>query len=249
MDLIRRAVPTVDRFIAVSAYYATYMSEYFGIPPEKIDTVPLGITLDGHAATALRTEPPYTVGFFGRIAPEKGLHLLAEAYRALRRMPDVPRTRLVAGGYMLDEHKDYFAGIQSHLREWGIAGEFHYAGAPDRAGKIALLQSFDVMSMPATYHEPKGYTLLESMANGVPVVQPDHGAFTEVVTTTGGGVLVPPGDTTALAETIYDLLVHREKAQALGTAGAEGVRMHYAIDRMAADAERVYTSMIERRSG
>ena len=242
--LIGRALPDVDRFISVSGYYAEFMAGYFGIPPEKIDTVPIGITLDGHQARPLRTAPPYTVGFFGRIAPEKGLHLLAEAYRTLRDRPDVPKTRLVAGGYLLDEHKDYFAGIRTKLGEWGVAGDFHYAGAPDRAGKIALLQSFDVMSMPSVYREPKGYTLLESMANGVPVVQPDHGAFTEIVTRTGGGVLVPPEDPDALADAIYDLLVDRDKAQALGTAGAAGVHQHYSIDHMAAAAERAYASLL-----
>jgi glycosyltransferase involved in cell wall biosynthesis len=244
MALIGRALPDVDRFISVSEYYAEFMAGYFGIPPEKIDTVPIGITLDGHQAHPLRTEPPYTVGFFGRIAPEKGLHLLAEAYRLLRQKPGVPKTRLVAGGYLLDEHREYFAGVRTKLGEWGIAGDFHYAGAPDRARKIALLQSFDVMSMPSIYHEPKGFTLLESMANGVPVVQPSHGAFVEIVNRTGGGVLVPPEDPQALADAIYDLLVDRAKAQALGTAGAAGVREHYSIDHMAAAAERAYQALL-----
>jgi glycosyltransferase involved in cell wall biosynthesis len=240
MDLIRRALPDVDRFISVSRYYTGFMADYLGIPPEKIDTVPLGITLDGHEARPLRTEPPYTIGYFGRIAPEKGVHLLAEAYRELRRRPGVPKTRLVAGGYLLEEHREYFNGVKARLGEWGLAGEFHYAGAPDRAGKIALLQSFDVMSMPSIYHEPKGFTLLESMANGVPVVQPAHGAFVEIVETTGGGVLVAPEDPGALADAWFDLLTDRAKAQALGTAGAAAVREHYSLDRMAAAAERVY---------
>ena len=46
------------------------------------------------------------------------------------------------------------------------------------------------MSVPATYDEPKGVSLLEAMACGVPVVQPRRGAFTEIVEKTGGGLLV-----------------------------------------------------------
>ncbi len=125
-------------------------------------------------------------------------------------------------------------------RSWGLAEQFHYAGAPDRAGKIALLQEMDVFSMPATYAEPKGFTLIEAMANGVPVVQPDHGAFTEIVRNAGGGILVRPGDAEALADGLLELLTDRARAADLGRAGAEGVRRHYTVDGMAVKAEKVY---------
>ena len=61
------------------------------------------------------------------------------------------------------------------------SGEFHYRGVLERAEKIAFLRGLDVMSMPATYDEPKGVSLLEAMACGVPLVQPRRGAFTEIV--------------------------------------------------------------------
>ncbi len=176
----------------MSDYYAGFMSSYLGIDRAKIRTVPLGITLDGHDVQPVRTSPPYTIGYFARIAPEKGLHLLAEAYHLLRSRPNVPATRLLAAGYLLNEHRDYLASVEQRLRDWGLASEFTYAGAPDRAGKIALLRQMDVFSVPAVYAEPKGLSLLEAMANGVPIVQPRHGAFTEIVTRTGGGILVAP---------------------------------------------------------
>jgi glycosyltransferase involved in cell wall biosynthesis len=94
--------------------------------------------------------------------------------------------------------------------------------------------------MPATYAEPKGFTLIEAMANGVPIVQPSHGAFTEIVNTAGGGVLVTPGDPDLLADALFALLVDRERAQALGRAGADGVRQHYSLEQMAKSAEAVY---------
>ena len=135
-------------------------------------------------------------------------------------------TRLVTGGYMLDEHRGYFAGIERDIQSWGLADEFHYSGAPDRAAKIALLQKMDVFSMPATYAEPKGFTLIEAMANGVPVVQPERGAFTEIVRNTGGGILVKPDDAASLADGLLALLTGRARAADLGRAGAEGVRRH-----------------------
>ena len=243
LALIRRAVADVDVFMAVSDYYRTFMSGYLGIESGRIRTVPLGITTEGHATWPVRMAPPYTVGYFGRIAPEKGLHLLADAYRRLRaRLADVPM-RLLAGGYLLEEHRGYFADITRKMGQWGLGHEFRYAGAPDRAGKIALLHEMDVFSMPATYDEPKGMSVLEAMANGVPVVQPRRGAFTEIVERTGGGLLVPPDDPDALAETLHALLVDRARAEALGAAGAAGVRQHYDVARMAEAAEAVYREL------
>jgi len=240
LELIQRAVPNVDVFISVSDYYVDFMAGYLGIPKAKIKVVPLGINLDGHHLKTPRTAPPYTVGFFGRVAPEKGLHLLADAYRRLRAMPGAPATRLLAGGYMLNEHRPYLDGIVRQLHEAGLGKEFRYAGAPDRVGKIALLQEMDVMSMPATYDEPKGFTLIEAMANGVPVVQPHRGAFTEIVQRTGGGVLVPKDDPDALARGILELLTDRPRAAALARAGVDGVHRHYTVETMAEAAEGVY---------
>ncbi|MEO6222936.1 MAG: glycosyltransferase family 4 protein, partial [Vicinamibacterales bacterium] len=241
-DLIRQAVPHVDQFIAVSEYYATFMAQYVGIPDGRISVVPLGINTDGHEATPTRTSPPFTIGYFARIAPEKGLHVLCDAYHRLRHRPGMPDTRLVAGGYLLEEHREYLVGCQRRMRDWGLEGHFTYAGAPDRDGKIALLQSFDVFSVPTTYADPKGLFLLEAMANGLPVVQPRHGAFPEIIAKTGGGVLVPPEEPDALADALHSLLTDRTRAAEFAVAGAAGVRAHYTVAQMAASAERVFAA-------
>jgi glycosyltransferase involved in cell wall biosynthesis len=243
LDLIRRKVGDVDLFLSVSESYVDVMTSYLGIARDRMRTVPLGITLDGHAIRRASTGQPFTIGFFGRIAPEKGLHVLAEAYRRLRTRPGVPPTRLIAGGYLLAEHRPYLAKIARDFEAARLDGHFRYAGAPDRAGKIALLQSMDVMSMPTTYNEPKGLSVLEALANGVPVVQPRRGAFPEVIARTGGGVLVPPDDPDALADALLALSLDRARAAALGRAGAAGVRTHYGVEQMAASAERVYEEL------
>jgi glycosyltransferase involved in cell wall biosynthesis len=240
LALIRRAVADVDLFIAVSDYYRTFMTTYLGIDPARIRTVPLGISMEGHAPRPPRRTPPWTIGYFARIAPEKGLHVLADAYRRLReRTADIPM-RLLAGGYLLEEHRGYFADITRRMGQWGLGAEFRYAGSPDRPGKIALFREMDVFSMPATYDEPKGLSVLEAMANGVPVVQPRRGAFPEIIERTGGAVLVPPDDPERLAEALHALLTDRDRAAALGAAGAAGVRRHYDVAHMADRAEAVY---------
>jgi len=240
LALIRGQIAEVDGFIAVSRYYGEFMARYLGIPTEKVDVVPLGITLDGHAAERPEKGGPFTIGYFARIAPEKSLDILAEAYRILRRDKGLPPSRLEAAGYMAPEHKPFLAQIEERLREVGLHDEFRYHGTVDRAAKIRFLQGLDVLSVPSRYVEPKGLYLLEAMANGVPVVQPRHGAFPEVIEATGGGLLFDPGKPESLADAILSLWRDRDRARAMGRRGAEGVVRHYGAARMAEKALEVY---------
>lgn len=243
MSLIRAAMPHVDAFLPVSEYYRDFMINYLGIPREKMRLVPLGINMDGYSARQAHPGQPFTVGYLARIAPEKGLHSLCEAYRVLRERTKGEPARLVAAGYLPPEHRPYLDEIRRQMREWGLEAEFEYCGEVDRAQKTAFLQSLDVFSVPTVYVEPKGLFLLEALANGVPVVQPRRGAFPEMVSKTGGGLIVEPDDPAALAEGWLTLWRDPERAAALGRAGAAGVREHYDVGRMAEAAELAYQSI------
>jgi len=246
--LIRANLEHVDAFIAVSHYYADFMPDYLGIPKEKIRTVPLGINLDGYepkveSRTRERAEP-FTVGFFARVAPEKGLHVLAEAYRRLRHSGEVSGARLEAAGYLAPEHRTYLSGIEQAMKEAGLAEEFHYRGVLDREQKIEFLRTLDVFSVPATYDEPKGMFLLEAMACGVPLVQPRRGGFTEIIETTGGGLLTEPDDPASLAAAILRIYMDPALAGQLGQNGYQKVREHYSVAHMADSALAAYESVL-----
>jgi glycosyltransferase involved in cell wall biosynthesis len=243
LALIRANARHVDLFLPVSEYYRDFMPGYLGVPREKMRLVPLGINMEGYTLRPQRREPPFTVGYLARIAPEKGLHVLCEAYHVLRQREPIPAARLVAAGYLAPEHRPYLEEIRRKMREWGLEKEFEYRGEVDRAQKTAFLQSIDVFSVPAVYEEPKGLFLLEALANGVPVVQPKRGAFPEILDKTGGGLIVPSGDSSALADAWLDLWRDPEKAFALGRAGAQGVREHYDVGVMAEAAEQAYRSL------
>jgi glycosyltransferase involved in cell wall biosynthesis len=157
------------------------------------------------------------------------LQALADAYIHFRkRSGAAPDIRLEAAGY-LSRADTPFRGRQRRLEAAGLLSEFTYRGAVDRDGKLAFLQTLDVLSVPAPYDEPKGVFLLEAMASGVPVVQPRRGAFTEIVEKTGGGLLVAPDDPQALGDALFELWQDRGKAAALGARGFQGVRAHYDV--------------------
>jgi glycosyltransferase involved in cell wall biosynthesis len=250
IELIRRQVPDVDRFISVSDAYVPVMSSMLAIPSERISVVPLGINLTGFARRE-RHGDPYRIGFFARISPEKGLHVLADAYIRLRKRVPQARMRLDAAGYMGAAQAPYLADVKARLRDAGLADEFMYHGALNRDAKLAFLASLDVMSVPAPYDEPKGVSVLEAMAEGVPVVQPRRGAFTEMIERTGGGVLVPPDDPEALAGALHDLWADRERSERLGQRGFDGVREHYDIVKSADRLMDVYSEVtgLSNRSG
>jgi glycosyltransferase involved in cell wall biosynthesis len=228
LAMIRQQVQTVDRFIAVSDYCAGFMHRYLEIPESRISVVPLGITLGGYQRRQ-SSDRPFTVGYFARIAPEKGLQLLAEAYVSFRRRTRDTPARFEAAGTMPPSARPYLDSVRRVLAGGGLESEFSYRGSLDRAGKLEFLRRLDLFSVPATYDEPKGMSVLEAMAAGVPVVQPDRGAFTEIVGRTGGGILIEPDDPERLAEGLYALWSDGEMRGTLGRRAFDGVRAHYSV--------------------
>src|SRR5688572_6755254 len=243
LTLIRRQVRDVDHFVAVSEYCARYMSSFLEIPSERISVVPLGIAMDGYSQR-VEDAGVFRVGYLARIAPEKGLRLLAEAYVRLRQWMNGARARLDVAGYMAPEHRPYLDAARAVLGEAGLQEEMTYHGEIDRAGKRTFLRALDVLSVPAIYDEPKGMFLLEAMASGVPVVQPRRGAFVEVVNKTGGGLLVDQDDPDALARGLHSLWAEPAARERLGRAAYEGVRAHYTIAHSADRQTRVYESLM-----
>jgi glycosyltransferase involved in cell wall biosynthesis len=250
LELIRSNIEFVDGFLAVSEFYAKRMCRDLAIAESKMHVVPLGISFDGFEERARgfeNTKPAesaeFVVGFFARVAPEKGLHVLADAYRLLSERTPERRIRLEIAGYLAPEHHEYLADIQRQLSDWGLAGEFAYRGVLDRDAKIAFLKGLDVMSVPATYDEPKGMSLLEAMASGVPVVQPRRGSFTEIVERTGGGLLVDGSGAESLAMGLLSLIESPSLSAELSQRAFAGVREHYGVSNMARRAIEAYASV------
>lgn len=241
LDMVREHCRQIDGFIATSAYYADFMAAYLNIPRERIHVVYPGLNLRQHGGSRPAANgTPFTIGYFARICPEKGLHILAEAFHILRKLPGTPPCRLRVSGWLGANNRSYLEDIRRQIKERGLANDFEYVECPDLASKVRFLQSFDVLSVPTTYREPKGLYILEALANGVPVVQPRHGSFPELVEATGGGLLVNPDDPKDLARGLRRMMDDRPHREELARRGREKVHSYFHAERMAQETVAVY---------
>lgn len=246
--LLRERSREVDGFIATSQYYADFMADFLQVPAEKMHVVRLGINLQGHGLLQTRNgNTDFVIGYLARICPEKGLHLLAEAFHRLTEKPGSKNLQLKIAGYLGEKDRQYFEGIQKQISAWGLQERVKYCGEVDRAGKINFLNSLHVLSVPTVYREPKGLFVLEALANDVPVVQPKHGAFPELLLSTGGGILVEPNSPPALADGIAQLLHNPELREQLGRKGKSAVQRFFNDEVMAKAMVEVYQKYLQNR--
>jgi len=242
LEVLRQRSQDVDGFIAVSQYYIEFMSKYLNVPISKIEIARLGINLEGHGTQVRSTAAsnPFTIGYLARICPEKGLHLLVEAFYRLTQRLGPSGLNLKVAGYLSKKDHDYFERIQKQIQEWNLTKHFQYLGEVDRKQKIDFLNSLDLLSVPTVYQEPKGLFVLEALANGVPVVLPRHGSFPEMMEVTRGGILVNPVDPESLADGIEKLQKDPQLRQKLGRQGKEAVHRSYSDDAMADATLQIY---------
>jgi glycosyltransferase involved in cell wall biosynthesis len=253
-QLLRERAADVDLFTPVSGYYARFMAERLGLPPERLPVVPIGIDVEGFPAP--RGEPihrptrPPAIGFLAHVSESMGAGLLAEAFLRLAggaagdRFPGL-ELRFMGGSTAGDA--PVLRAIRRSCARHGLHHRLKVHRSFTRLERIRFLSSLSVVSVPVPGGEAFGTFQLEAMAAGVPVVQPRLGGFPEVVEATGGGVLYEPNTPEALAAALGTLLADPSRARALGRAGREAVLARYTAAHMAAGLERVFAKAAARR--
>ena len=227
-------------FVATSRFYADDMAAYVKVEPSTVDVIPLGIDYGGYPMTArgdLGEE--IRLGYLARVCPEKGLHILAEAFNLLSERSIGERLSLHVAGWLGKRDESYLKSVKDQLARWGLTDRVTFAHDFSREEKIAFLSGIDVLSVPTPYREPKGLFVLESMASGVPVVLPSHGVYPDFIGK-GGGVLVPEPTPEDIADGIEGLVSDPDRWRDTSARGVEAIRTYYTDDRMADDTIQLY---------
>lgn len=241
---LRSRCTDVDRFIAVSHWYGAQMAGRLDLGPDQMEVVTNGIEVEELAALERRSPAAPTVGFMARLCEDKGLYSLVAAFEALAASGEHPDLRLKLGGALQPEDRAPLAKLRQHLDRVGLSHRVDFHPNVTRSEKSAFLASLSVLSVPATYGESFGLYVLEALAAGVPVVQPDHGGLTELVRDTQGGLLYDPEDPAALAETLGSFLRDDDALTQAGERGRAAVLGRYTASRMSAEVGHVCASCL-----
>ena len=247
-QLLQLNLSSAAGFIAPCEDYANYMSRYLQIPRDRMRVVYPGVHIqdllrrmepDARRADDSRQEHDpaarLRIGYLARIGPEKGLHVLIEACSLLRQMTEVPAWELSVAGYLPPSQRDYLQELCQRVQSEGWDDRLQFVGEVDRRGKVRFLHRLDVFSVPATYREPKGLYVFEAWAAGVPVVQPEHGIFAEVVPAAQAGLLVQPNSASALAAGLAKMLCDAHWRRQAGQNGRAFAAATGHAQRMAQD--------------
>ncbi|MFT5471156.1 MAG: glycosyltransferase involved in cell wall biosynthesis [Verrucomicrobiales bacterium] len=222
----------VDRFIAPSEFYAGTMRKRLGLSEEKLVVARNGPGGDEFRPNeASKSENPPAIGFLARQSHGKGLDLLVDAFIELKRdAKTAPDLRLKIGGSMTSSDRRFVRAQQRKLDQSGLSKFVDFQPNLTFEGKLKFLQSLSALSVPTRYPEAFGLYAAEAMACGVPIVQPNHGAFPELIQAAGAGRLCQPDDSNSLAQALHQQLLADEGGSKLATRATEALTMRTVAD-------------------
>lgn len=246
-DAIRERVADVDLFVSVSRDYARSMQKRLAVPGDKIRTVYVGLDLSEFSRATLTLDPP-VIGYLSKMTPSLGLGDLVDAFIALKKREGLSGLKLKAIGGVVGPDKRFVQDLVSRLAAEGMDGDAEFIAGLDKDEHARFLQSLSVMSVPMHSGGAFGTFMVEAWACGVPVVQPDIGAFSELVELSGGGLIYDAGSKTALEEALATVLTDKNTAQQLGRAGRTAAETHFSIGAMTDNMLEVYSAVLNREA-
>ncbi len=216
-----------------------------GFPLPRVEIIPPGYSPATPPADpaafrrAFRIDGPYVL-FVGRLASNKGLLPLVEAFSDLHRWD--PSAYLVLVGADGGEE----AAVEKRVRELGLTDRVRITGfVADESLLAAAFREARLFALPSQY-EAFGLVLLESLAQGTPVIASRVGGIPEFIEDGKAGRLIPPEDAAALAEAFRELWADEATRTRWGTYGRETVVPRYQWDRVVDKLQGVYAEVLGR---
>jgi glycosyltransferase involved in cell wall biosynthesis len=222
-----------------------------GYNPARIVVIPNGVELERFTGCADRGRicgelgvPPAApmVMVVSRLTRQKGLEQFLQAVEMLA--PRFPDAYFVIVGYANPAEQEYEELLKSLAARLGLGERVVFAGL--RQDVPSLLAAATVSVMPSL-NEALSNVLLESMAAGAPTVATRVGGTPEAIADGETGLLVEPGDATALAHAIAKLLQEPALAGRLGMAARRAVEDRYSIEKMVRATEALYVDLLARK--
>lgn len=198
---LAQIITQANQVIAPTHFVKT-IYEQMGVPTQNIIVIPHGIEIPHEMIDAILEKRPLSpentlhIGYVGSIAKQKGIHNLIEA---VNQLPHEGVQLTIYGG--LDDFPDYVAYLRKIAQHPGI----HFAGRVAREEIWEAYARFDILAMPTLWYEASPLTIQEAYAVKTPIIASCIGAMPEKITDGVDGILVPPGDMTALSVALLSL--------------------------------------------
>ena len=227
-NLMAEKAKYVDQFIAVSDFYAGEMRDLMALKDDKLESLHIGVDPEDYRYRPV-SEKRRNIGFVSRMCYENGLDILVDAFIELKKQKGFEDVKLILTGGSTGDDIKFIRGIMKKLKEQGLFEhvemhhDFEHNGIQQFFGKVSVL------SVPVRKGEAFGLYLLESMASGVPVVQPALGAFPEIIRKSGGGVVYEKNVPSELSGVLAALLADPDQLNELSTNGREGIETYFNI--------------------
>jgi glycosyltransferase involved in cell wall biosynthesis len=263
-EVIDRRLRQTDAIVGCSEYVTSNIRTAFPQYADRCATIFNGVDVEKITADGERPEDRgrrSRVVFVGRVSPEKGLHVLIDAFeRVLDKRPEA-RLEIIGGEfvapfeYIVGRSKDpmvrslsrfYGTSYLDSLRDQlngKLRARVTFLGHIPRAKMIEHVKQADLFVQPSIASEMFGMAVAEAMAAGVPVVATRICGLPELVADGRTGLLVAPGDPDALANAIIRLLNDDSLSKQMGRAGRATVERLFSWDRTVTALERVYRSV------
>ncbi len=207
---------------------------YNGLPPQRFQDLKPVASLQ--AELGLQSGQP-VIGVVAHLSEKKGhRHLIAALPDLRRRFPGLV-CLLLGEGALRGE-------LEAQADALGVSGAVRFLGFREDA--VALMQLMDVVVLPSVAKEGLGVALIEAAFLGKPTVGSDCPGIDEVIVPEETGLLVPPGDSEALAAALIRLLGDAALRQRLGTAGRARADKLFTLAAMAQRAEEIYSQVLAR---
>lgn len=242
-------VEHADRTVVCSTYMHEQVRALFGVPEDRLATIPNGVAVDeleppADAVRALRRtladDDTHLVLFAGRLEYEKGVQTVLHALERLTERVGAMRFLIAGVGTYSEE-------LRRLVDELGLGHRVHFTGFLEERELRLHYAAADVAVAPSLY-EPFGLVATEAMACGTPVVVSDTGGLREIVTD-GTGLRFPPQDAQQLADRIAEVLSDRTLAADLVDRGRERIRVHYDWADVATRTVETYGRAVRDRRG
>ena len=232
--LLRAARP--HRFVVPSDFLRRKFVKTEGLPAARVEVLhwPIEPTLSQRTAHATAHGSATRILFVGTLIPEKGVHVLIDAFRDAQARSGELTLTLVGDG-----PRDYVTRLKKAAQ--GLPARF--LGRCERAAVTQAYESHDILTFPSTWDEPYAVVPLEAMAMGLAVIATNVGGTPEALEDGRTGLLVPPADAKALCDAILRLVTEPDLCRSLAAAGERRARERQSFPIFMQQLERLYASL------